>query len=93
MKLNTHALKMKGLRKISGESKVLKGGAYSTHCFEIFYDMSSGEAYYEEHIGNGCCVCNNADVITCGRIYSPCTMQELADLIYREVDYVETHRF
>ena len=93
MKLNTHGLKMKGLRKISGESKILKGGAYSTHCFEISYDMSSGEAYYEEHIGNGCCVYNNADVITCGRIYSPCTMQELADLIYREVDYVETHRF
>ena len=64
MKVNTHGLKIKGLKKASGSTEDY--GYYSGHYNEIFYDRSTGEVWtvYQYNLGqNSWTVYNDANVI------------------------------
>ena len=86
-KVDTHGLKITGLRKIAGESKSLPG-YYSGQYIQINYNAATGEAWGDYHVSlgyNAWSVYDDPDIIVCGRIDVPCTMQDVADKIYRHV--------
>ena len=45
-------LKIKGIKKIAGESKGLEG-YYSGHYLQLNYDKKTGEAWTDEHVSFG----------------------------------------
>lgn len=47
-KVNTHGLKMVGIREIAGETKTLQG-SFSSFYLQLFYDRSTGEAWTTSH--------------------------------------------
>jgi hypothetical protein len=87
MKVNTHGLKMIGLRKVAGESKSTKG-YYDGYYIQLNYNISTGELLTSEHwsLGqNSWSKYNDRDIIFICNISNPMTMQEIADTIARVV--------
>lgn len=87
--LNTYGLKMAGLKKVSSETKGLRGYYSGEYC-EVFYDISTGEVWseYQYSLGqNTWTVYDNPDVIKVGNVSAPKTMQELADMVQDAVRY------
>lgn len=85
-KVNTHGLKIKGLKKVSGETE--NYGEYSSMYAEIFYDRATGEVWtvHQCSIGhNTWTEYHDENVIKIGDTSSHMTMQEIADCIYKEV--------
>lgn len=81
--INRHGLKMIGLKAASGDTKYLRG-YYSGHYCELFYNRSSGRVWttYQYSLGhNSWTEYHDRDVIACGILTTPTTMQEIADLI------------
>lgn len=87
MKVNTHGLKMTGLRKACSESKILDG-YYSGKYIQINYDKLTGEVFSDYHYSlgqNSWTEYHDPNVINCGNICNPMTMQGIADLIANRV--------
>lgn len=85
-KLNTYGLEMKGIRKASGETKIL-GGYYSGGYIELFYNPSSGEVWtaYQYSLGqNSWTVPHDGSIKICN-LSDSTTMQQIADLIHKEM--------
>lgn len=79
--INKHGFKMVGLKKVSGETKSLHGYGSPEH-LELFYNRTNGEIFTRHHNTPGHIMCTWVDddnVINCGHIFSPKTMQEIAD--------------
>lgn len=88
MAINTHGLKMKGIKAAVGE--IPTGGYYSGEYAEVFYDKASGEVWanYQCSLGqNTWTVYDDRDVIKIGNYSKKTTMQQLADDIYETVSF------
>lgn len=84
--INTHGLKIIGLRKASGNTEDY--GYYSGQYNEVFYDRATGEVWtkYQYSLGqNSWTVYDNPDVVKICNTSRHMTMQELADAIYGAV--------
>ena len=85
-KINTHGLKMHGLKKTSGETR--NYGYFSGHYDEIFYDTSTGDVWsiYQCSLGqNSWTVYHDPNVVKICNASSHMTMQEIADMIASRV--------
>ena len=81
MKVNTYGLKMKGLKKASGETCTCRQGYV-----QISYDRSDGEVIATYHADtNTWNEFRSADILTVCGTDLHMTMQEIADVIAREV--------
>lgn len=84
--INTHGLKMIGLKKASGSTA--NYGAYSPAYDEIFYDTKTGEVWtvYQCSIGhNSWTVYDDPNVIKICNASCHMTMQEIADAIAEQL--------
>lgn len=87
--LNLHGLKIKGLKKASGETETYtqRDGRYN----EIFYDRESGEVWtmFQCCLGqNSWTQYHNKNIIKVCNTSKHMTMQEIADAIYSAVNKV-----
>lgn len=86
-KVDTHGLKMIGLRSACSDTKGLTG-YYSGRYVQISYDLRSGEILTNYHVSlgqNSWMQYHDHDVISVGNISEPATMQEISDMIYSAV--------
>lgn len=81
--INTHGLKMHGLRKACSESKNLTG-YYSGQYVQISYDTACGKVLSDYHVSlgqNSWTQYHDPSVIRVCNLSEPTTMQQIADLI------------
>lgn len=91
MKLNTHGLKMRGIKDVSGWTKGLRG-YYTGEYIEIFYDVNDGEVFkiYQYSLGQSTWTkFDDTGVIKITNASSPMTMQEIADLVYAVLEEIK----
>ena len=84
MAINTHGLKMTGLKKAASATKNLKG-IYDPFYVELFYNTESGEIICNEQYDlghNAYTVYDNEKIIGWGNICYPATMQEIANAVW-----------
>ena len=77
-------MKVKGLKKISGESKKLNG-FYNPEYLQLNYNTATGEAWADYHysIGhNSWTEYKEPEIINCGNITEKKTQVELAAMIH-----------
>ena len=89
--LNTHGIKMIGIRKAAGETKSLRG-YYSGEYVELFYDRADGSVLtdYQVSLGqNTWKQYRDASIVKVCNISEPCTMQQIADMIAEHMDYLK----
>lgn len=92
--LNTYGLKMHGLRKAAGETKSLSG-PYSPEYLQLNYDRSTGEVWTDFFFSighNDWAVYHDENVLNCGNLCAPHTMQEIADYVRHAVRVDEIAR-
>lgn len=83
-KVNTHGLKMVGLKMASGNTGCTTPNAYD----ELFYNRSTGEVWtvFQCSIGhNSWTVYHDPSIIKIGETSEHMTMQEIADLIAEHI--------
>lgn len=83
----TDTLKIKGLKKIAGESKGLEG-YYSGHYLQVNYDLETGETWTNEHCSfgqNSWTEYHDSNIINCGNISEPTTMVQIRSMIEKAV--------
>ena len=79
--INTHGLKMVGLRKVSGETKGLEG-RYGRWHLQLNYNTATGELWTNTHVSsNSQTVYDDANIKVIAMLSDPYTMQELADMV------------
>lgn len=81
--INTHGLKIKGLRKASGSTQ--NYGYYSGHYDEVFYNRKTGEVWtvYQYSLGqNSWTKYHDPNVIKICNASQHMTMQQIADAIH-----------
>ena len=81
--VNTHGLKMTGLRRAAGETKSLRG-TYDPNYVQISYDKETGDIITNNHYDLGHSWQTNyckAEIINIGIICFQATMQQIADMI------------
>lgn len=81
--LNTYGLRMSGLRTVAGETKSLTG-SYSPEYLQLNYDRSTGEVWTDFFFSighNDWAVYHDKNILNCGNLCAPHTMQEIADRI------------
>lgn len=86
-------MKIKGLKKIAGESKSLTG-YYSPEYLQINFDRKTGEAWtdYFYCIGQTSRrYYQDENILFCGTISNPATMQEIRELIENTVMYEDAN--
>lgn len=88
MKIDTHGRKMTGLKEASGETKSLRG-YYSGTYVEIFYDRATGEVWGNYQVGSTYTKYDDPNVVPIGNVYSPATMQKIADRVDARMCVVE----
>ena len=75
-------MKIKGIKKVVGDSKRLSKSAYGSNYFEVFYDKEKQALWYYEHTNKHSFLQlreNSDDVKVCN-IYSPISMCELKSI-------------
>ena len=80
-------MKIKGLKKIAGESKKLTG-FYSPEYLQLNYDRTTGEAWSDYHysIGhNSRTEYHDNNILNCGIITERKTQLELAEMIHNAI--------
>lgn len=90
MAINTHGYKMKGLKKVAGETKSLTGGYYSGHYLQLNYNRSTGELFTNFHCSlgqNSWSVYHDKNIVRIGNMSEPHTMQEIADWVAEVMAY------
>lgn len=83
--------KLKGIKKIAGQSKDLKG-YYSDRYLQINVDTATGEVWGDEHVAfnkSWQTLYNNNNVICCGFIDSPKTMAEIKEMVEMAIEQFE----
>ncbi len=83
-KVNTHGIKMIGLRAACSESKILTGYYGGSH-LQISYDTKTGKILTGYHVGNSYTVYDDPAVIWVCNLSDPSTMQEISDKIHAAV--------
>ena len=85
MKLNYHGLKVKGLKKVCGETQ-----DYKNTCLyvEIFYDTNTGEVWAKTMIDGNWTVYNDGGIIGVCGTKRHMTMQEILDEIYEKYTFL-----
>lgn len=89
--LNTYGLRMSGLRTVAGETKSLSG-PYSPEYLQLNYDRSTGEVWTDFFFSvghNDWAVYHDKNILNCGNLCSPHTMQEIADAIHAAIQQTE----
>lgn len=88
MKINKHGLKMRGLKSASGGTK-----NYGRNCYiQISYNTRTGEVLTDYHCsigGNSWTEYHDSDIIRIGNTNQHMTMQEIADAIADELDWMQ----
>nr|DAM21485.1 MAG TPA: hypothetical protein [Caudoviricetes sp.] len=80
MKVNTHGLKMIGLKAASGETQGIS--YYSGQYVQISYDLDEGRVYADWHLTvNDYRRYHNPRIITACGAREPMTMQKIADCV------------
>lgn len=92
-KINTHGLKINGLRRVSGET----GGwpAHSGGYDEIFYNRETGDLWTVPQVSlgrNSWTVYHDPNVVKVGETAEHMTMQEIADAVADAVKLQDLHR-
>lgn len=77
--LNTHNIKMRGLRKASGQTINWKANGWHT---QVSYDTETGDIYTNDHCGESWSE-YPSEVITVCHTTRHMTMQQIADAIAR----------
>ncbi len=78
-----NTIRIKGLKKIAGESKSLSG-YYSGQYLQVNYDRATGEAWTDFHCSfgqNSWSQYHDNNIINCGNISEPTTMVQIRDMI------------
>ena len=78
-----NTLKIKGIKKIAGESKSL-GGYYSGQYLQVNYDRKTGEAWTDLHCSfgqNSWSQYHDSNIINCGNISEPTTMARSKEML------------
>ena len=91
--INTHGLKMHGLRKACSESKNLTG-YYGGQYVQISYDTADGDVLSDYHVSlgqNSWTQYHDPSVIRVCNVSEPATMQQIADMIYSAVQQRERY--
>lgn len=84
-----NTLKIKGIKKISGETRALNG-YHSGQYLQVNYDRKSGEAWTDFHCSlgqNSWREYSDSNIISCGNLSEPATMAEIREMIERAVAY------
>ena len=92
-KVDTHGLKMIGLRSACSDTKGLTG-YYSGRYVQISYDLRSGEILTNYHVSlgqNSWTKYHDPSVIRVCNVSEPATMQQIADMIYSAVQQRERY--
>lgn len=79
-------MKIKGLKKIAGESKHI--GKYDPEYLQLNYDKTTGEAWTDYHYSIGCnswCEYHDKNIVNCGYITEQKTMIEIAEMIHNAI--------
>ncbi|MFR2204088.1 MAG: hypothetical protein ACLS6Q_09775 [Christensenellaceae bacterium] len=88
-KINTHGLKMVGLKKASGSTvNYTDAGWYD----EVFYDMGTGEVWTVFQCSLGCnfeTVYHDKDIIKICNTDRHMTMQQIADRIAEKISWLK----
>lgn len=90
--LNTHGIKMTGIKAAAGATKGLQG-CYSGFYEELFFDLRTGEVWTKSQysIGhNSWTDYHDDNVVKVCDLSDPTTMQEIADLIKQRMDEIST---
>lgn len=80
MKVNTHGLKMTGIRKVSRETKELAAWGAGCYNLSLYYDINQGylwtivEGICDEDLGDG--------LYKIANLWDYFNMQEIADMVY-----------
>lgn len=83
-KVNTHGMKMHGLKAAAGETRDVY--PYAGHYVQISYDTDTGDIYAHWHIDvNSWIHYDNPAIFTAVRAMTHMTMQEIADAIAEAV--------
>lgn len=91
--INTHGLKMHGLRKACSKSKNLTG-YYGGQYVQISYDTADGDVLSDYHVSlgqNSWTKYHDPSVIRVCNVSEPATMQQIADMIYSAVQQRERY--
>lgn len=91
--INTHGLKMQGLRKACSESKNLTG-YYGGQYVQISYDTAGGKVLSDYHVSlgqNSWTQYDESSVIRVCNISEPTAMQQIADMIYSALQHHERY--
>ena len=88
MKINKHGLNMRGLKSASGDTK-----DYGRNCYiQISYNTRTGEVLTDYHYsigGNSWTEYRDSDIVTIRNTSRHMTMQEIADAIAQELDWMQ----
>lgn len=90
--LNTHEIKMTGIKAAAAATKGLQG-YYSGVYEELFYDRSTGEVWTKRQYSlghNTWTEYHDKQIIKICNLDKPTTMQEIADLIKQRMDEIST---
>lgn len=79
-------MKYKGIRKACGRTKSLKGFYGDTH-LQLNVGLDTGEVWVDEHLGNNWSQYKDKNVISCGNIYNPMTMEEIRRMVDDAIAY------
>lgn len=98
MKVNTHGLKMVGLKEAASETKYLAncGGYLGGHYVQISYDRVTGEILTNYHCSlgqNEWSAYHDKDIITIGNVSEPVTMQTIADMIADAIEHRDAEEY
>lgn len=75
---------MKGIRKLCSLTRQVCEDYYSPHYVQIFYNYKTGELWGKDYYDIGHNSFSRYDdpyIISCGNVYSPKTMYEIAELV------------
>lgn len=82
-KLDTHGMKMTGIKAAAGATKDLT--PYGGSCVQVSYDRETGEVLTAYHVGSGWTLYHESSIVTACYATAPMTMQEVADSIADKV--------
>ena len=83
---------MKGLKKVAGETKCLKG-AYSPIYLQLFYNKKRKEVFTLLHCDVGHSwqtIYNDENIVNICNLYKPCKMQEIENIVNEKLAEIDS---
>ena len=92
-KVNTHGLKMVGLKKVAGESRCLPDDGLGW--LQVNYDKYTGKVWSDFFYGlnDWWTEYHDEDIVFICKVRGKITMQELADEIYNYLNYLKENEY